>query len=797
MKKSPILLFCTIICCTLANSQSLVEKSFFTKNRTIGGDVLITKSVQEVKEQKAFTSFEVDIPSAGNYYVNFWLCPAKSPNGVFYEYDVLVNERTIGKIVPSHGDWQSISINDLKNIELPAGKCTVSVVGTIPDIPSVEFVRLSKDSLSAQICSMAYDNYKNEIKRINNTRLSKMASTNSQFIDTIVGTKDIFPLPPQTNPPYDAQFVIGASVHYTFYKRVYLQAGTTFFSTEGINNFSHVLEVFSASSPASYTWRKMSDSQYKAYLNITIASSGYYYVRVRSYYNTASGLCNLNINNQFVYEEIPVYSYGIRGEKDTNHIYNSFTCYSNGDPRLWVEEESFPGFITAYNDDYSDCSDFDWEYDARILRQYANSANAIHLTSASSYEPVFSCDIYMNCISSSINTSSTNFIQSAPSTSTYNCISWSGGIYSAFIWPPYAFSSTISDPLCAFDYFYNTERYPGCSLFTRSGATASNCTVELWANPNDPNYYTHASVRKGADNNAHGFDWESKCGHNIRVYHPEGKLISSYGQVVEYYRRIGNNSSGIVSLEEAIANGDAVMENVQFTPDEINFLETRILALEENIRNRFEILFDNWSQVWDNTIYSNPDQIADCNEYQELLSFCKTNSDLNYFVYKKLGEGFVCATCLVKDLTLEQNRDLLQRILEEKEKRKMTEDGKTIFYTILSNSMSYVRELLADRMQDNQKTRNTKRSFGISYSNTDLFDICVKNRSLDISFHLHDISRVYLDIMDLQGKVVAEIVNQPTMDVKLYKYQCSLPKGIYLVRYILNGNLNVKKACVE
>jgi hypothetical protein len=304
-------------------------------------------------------------------------------------------------------------------------------------------------------------------------------------------------------------------------------------------------------------------------------------------------------------------------------------------------------------------------------------------------------------------------------------------------------------------------------------------------------------VRKGADNNAHGFDWESKCGHNVRVYHPEGKLISSYGQVVEYYRRISNNSSSIVSLEEAIANGDAVMENVQFTPAESNLIETRILALEENTKNRFEILFDNWSQVWDNTIYSNPDQIADCNEYRELLSFCKTKSDLNYFVYKKLGEGYVCATCLVKDLTLKQNKNLLQSILEEKEKCKKTEDGKTIFYTILSNSMSYVKELLADRMLENQKTRNTGRYTGISYSNTDLFDICVKNRSLDISFYLHDISRVYLDIMDLQGKVVAEIVNQSKMGAKLYKYQCSLQKGIYLVRYILNGNVNVKKVCVE
>ena len=304
-------------------------------------------------------------------------------------------------------------------------------------------------------------------------------------------------------------------------------------------------------------------------------------------------------------------------------------------------------------------------------------------------------------------------------------------------------------------------------------------------------------MKKGADNNAHGFDWESKCGYNPRVYHPEGIILSTYGEVVEYYRRISNNTSGNSSLEEAIANGDAVMENVQFTPDENNYLETRISALAENEKSRFEILFDKWSLVWNNSFYSNPDQIADCDEYRELLSFCKTNENLKFAVFKRLGEGNYCATCLVKDLTLEKNKAILRKILEEKERCKKTEDGKFIFYTMLSNAMSYVKELMAGEILSHDKTRNAGKTTGVSYSNAESFDICVTNDNLNISFLLCDTSRVSLDIIDLEGKTVAVLVNQPSMDAKTYNYQCTLPKGVYLVRFVLNGTVNVKKVSIR
>ena len=65
-------------------------------------------------------------------------------------------------------------------------------------------------------------------------------------------------------------------------------------------------------------------------------------------------------------------------------------------------------------------------------------------------------------------------IQSAPASTQYNCISWSGAITSYWEWPPYETSSFYSpNPLTAFDNFYASRG------LTRSGATANNGVVAL------------------------------------------------------------------------------------------------------------------------------------------------------------------------------------------------------------------------------------------------------------------------------------------------------------------------------
>ena len=128
-----------------------------------------------------------------------------------------------------------------------------------------------------------------------------------------------------------------------------------------------------------------------------------YYVRVRSYLNARSGLCSLNVNGQNYYENIPIYSIGIRCTQETDNIYNTFTCKNTGDPRLWIEEESIiPGKISAYNDDYGKKADFAWGVNSRIKKKYTRPVHAALLSAYSSYNPTGKCDLYIKCQNSTI-----------------------------------------------------------------------------------------------------------------------------------------------------------------------------------------------------------------------------------------------------------------------------------------------------------------------------------------------------------------------------------------------------------
>ena len=150
MKKLTILI-CTLLFSALSFSQSFVEKEFHEMLPDLGGDVIIKKIQYDIVGEKAFSSFYIDVPEPGNYYLYLWLCPTRLADGTFSVYDVLVNDTPVGRIKPTVSDWQSISLDTGKKICLSEGASRISIVGEIPDIPNVEFVRLSTDAGKAEM----------------------------------------------------------------------------------------------------------------------------------------------------------------------------------------------------------------------------------------------------------------------------------------------------------------------------------------------------------------------------------------------------------------------------------------------------------------------------------------------------------------------------------------------------------------------------------------------------------------------------------------------------------------------
>jgi hypothetical protein len=126
------------------------------------------------------------------------------------------------------------------------------------------------------------------------------------------------------------------------------------------------------------------------------------------------------------------------------------------------------------------------------------------------------------------NLKSGDYCVTAPATSTYNCIAWSIGNTSQWIWDEV--DSVYGDQngaveISDFDAFYANE-----GLKPVVGSTPANPQVALYAVGSNP---THAARR--TDTGACGF--ESKLGQNARIAHEVGQLEGGtvYGNINRYY----------------------------------------------------------------------------------------------------------------------------------------------------------------------------------------------------------------------------------------------------------------------
>lgn len=776
-------------------SQALVETDYFTANPQLGGEAVITKSTTTISGQETILTFEVEVPTKGDYKVSFWMFPTKLNDGSYADYLVKVNAvDQKNRLIASSSDWHSASLENGATISLVAGKNEISVIGKNPDVPSIEHIRLSKTN--SLIDGSKYKAYRQRIE-------VECAQNDYAQMMTVVG--DSIPsndglvkmAAAGENPLYNYTYALNVSFNYTFYKTVsFTQGQQVFVATTGVDNFSHILEIFSASTPESYSWSAMSNSNCMASLNLKIPATGLYYVRVRSYLNARSGFCNLNINGENYYERVPIYSTGFRCTQDSGVEYNTFTCYREGDPRLWIEEGTgIPGKISAYNDDYGTKGDYNWSLNSRIKKKYSRPVHAALLSAYGSYSPTGKCDLYIKCPNSTIMSSFGNLkaddaIQSSPASKVYNCISWSVGITSDWSWPPsYGSEYYDSNPLKAFDNFYRAFGY------TRDGATKNNAVIALWAvvDANGNRDYKHASVTKG-DGNAHGYDWESKPGQLMRTFHPCDALRGDgYGQIVEYYTHI--DPSMRKSLAEQIADGSVIIEYVDFTNGELSIIRNHINSINAQIVAQFNSLYDSWNAVVENSPFSNPNQIAQCESYKQIHDFCVSNSECLYILYEKLGEKDVSALILINGLLLnsEEQRSIMDTVKSEISMK--ARSSVNVIRPLQSNFVSYVKKLLeSDENIDYIKKIGNSFDENFSYSNSFEFEVTCIGSSLNIDIILEDSQKLALNILDLSGNSVREILAETQLNAGSHAYSVnSLPSGYYLVEVVVNGKLNIKK----
>lgn len=264
---------------------------------------------------------------------------------------------------------------------------------------------------------------------------------------------------------------------------------------------------------------------------------------------------------------------------------------------------------------------------------------------------------------------------------------------------------------------------------------------------------------------------------------------------------MANTLKSAILLEESIALGLSAIENVEFSANEKSIVDSMSNKLTTEQKETFSQKFDKWKQKCEspeNSMHSNPKFFTTLEEYLDFKTFCELNGQKVWpLLFKKFDDRELIAMIATEDIVMQKNIDILKKIKQENKLKSATTSGAAIVRTQEGNTMKFIKELLKSTTVISKNS-----SDGISYSNSDEFEIFPNpvSSSSQISFGLNKEAKVTISIIDLNGRVISMPINNEPLQTGDYQYNLNLEegsKGVYLVKLVINGNVNIKKIIIE
>lgn len=712
-------------------AQSL-QKQYYENNLELGGDVVINSSKMElVNTDEIRKTFEIESPTDGTFYLDAWLSAPFTPEGC-PEYGVMVNNVILSATFkPQTSGWGSIALTDLNKstttIKLKKGLNSIAILGKKFEVPNVEHIKLSSSAINTNISDSKYKAYIESIK-------ANTLDLSPELVNLATDS-----IPPYTTLPRTATngeiytYQLNMPVPYTTTYLLYYEAGTTVnINVTQSNNYEYVIEFFDTMNFTD-SWLSNSWSKYckgSSSLSIVIPQAAFYLIRLRAYRQMSAGLADLRINDKS-YPSSPISGNGISftGSSSQTEV---FTCYSPYQMYLFLEGAGLPGIIREYKLIHTTWPN--GKYGCRLSLPNLAGVGAGLISGVSSSDPVYNADLYLGLSKVSQNT--LNFFPNLKSGESYgsasinydyNCISWTVGITTEWIFP----SETSLEP---WDAFYNSYGY------TRTGANADNAAIAVWKNGTT---FTHASVRKNSTiAKPHGFDWESKCGSLERVMHFRDALSgNSYGSIAYYYRPINGTVNAWAASSEITQS--------TFSSADLNTLETLKMNIPSHIISEFNVKYTAWKATWTDpeiAANSNPRKYAESKEYSELSRYCQQYGKTTWPLFiDKLAAGDVFVCNLLEDLTFttKENKELYKEAINIKS-RGIGIPSPFIY----SNMIEYSKRLL---IQENNNIRNSIQNIAeIEPENCDI-NITTTSNDIILAVNTQKVTSILINIYNTYG----------------------------------------------
>ncbi len=685
----------------LATFAQRTETKYYP-SKSKAGDVWLLYSYGEYSGGVSSRVYVIDAPKTDYYYIS-----SLSNMERGQAFKIYVDNMAFAELRSNAEGWQFASVSSA-SIKLTAGKHEIKFVGTNGMVPMAEELFLTVASPAAR--SGIPETINSFLDKIELLRQQPVI-TSSTLDDEDNGMNKVLP-----NPQGIYGHAIDTSFNYTHYSIVYLTTGSHTFTTSG-STISRSLTVFNPSN-YTYSWSNSNGGPGgESALNLIVGLAGYYSVMLRPTTNGTSGTTNI------IFDGSTLVSGAVIGGKTfamaslKGGPMNFFTCkLTTGDTRM-VVSRSFSSSARGYNDDYyAGAGNWNWGLASRIKKDF-NGADSVQYTFVCSYSPTSTgvCDIYMGTGNSNLHQLEPNnfplltdddAIKSAEASGSYNCISWSGGITSTWIWPPSAYSTyncNSGNELLCFDNYYsnNPVRYPGAWNYTRTGATVNNSIVDLWKTASA---YTHASVTKTGNNHPHGYDWESKPGGTNRTFHPRNALTQAnwYGSVSNYYKPTGTYARNAIvqnafeSDIDAIKAGVAIYDRAFLTPEASEKLSRLLQKNNSSVIKTFDELYKAWDATKEaNATLSDPAAYCKNKEYEALAKYALVNSrTAMLLVFDKFIKGDHPVGELMWTLTKEKYSHLLAEVKVERLANPNDAQGRYKIHGDHDNGVLYVEKIL-------------------------------------------------------------------------------------------------------
>lgn len=105
MKRKFLLLSVASILLTPAGASATSTFGDSTTKVFPASAVTVTRVADTTDGDCNFRNFEVEVPESGDYFVEFWLLPAKYADGSYTSFNISVNNQPVGSISPTFGNY--------------------------------------------------------------------------------------------------------------------------------------------------------------------------------------------------------------------------------------------------------------------------------------------------------------------------------------------------------------------------------------------------------------------------------------------------------------------------------------------------------------------------------------------------------------------------------------------------------------------------------------------------------------------------------------------------------------------